>query len=77
MLLLVDQLLQMVYYLFSIDSGIPNAVGRILQLHFHFVNYLFFDTRNLIRKQVVQVLVPPMLVVKQLHWVFHNRNNMS
>ena len=73
LLLVIDQVLQMLNYFFSNIPCVSNAVGRALQVHFHFVYCVFVDTCYLVN--IVQVLLPPMLVVKKLQRILHYCNN--
>ena len=71
LLLLVNQVVQMCNYVLCISSCIENAIRGIFQLHFHLVNNILFDRRNCVRLDVIQFLLPPMFIVKNLEWVLH------
>ena len=57
----------MVHNLIPVPSCVANAVGRVFQLHFHFIDYVLCNWWNTIRFDVVQLLLPPILKVQKWH----------
>ena len=60
-----------------ISACVLNAIRGIFKLHFHLVNNIFVHRRNFVRLNVIQFLLPPMFIVKNLEWVLHDWYNCT